>query len=491
MKRVILNLFILLAVCLVSCEKVLELEPTSSITAASFWKTENDAMGALNGMYVDLRQVAAFNLFAWGELRSDAMSRALAGTVGYDVYYDNALNTINPGAGWATVYKTVNSANLLIKYAPQIDFLDESLKSSILAQAYTMRAFLYFAMARTWGGVPIRTEPTESYDPLTIQVPRSTVEEVFQLIKSDLDQALALFPTNDFDAGRIKWSKAGASALKADVYLWTGKRLDGGTADFNTALAAIEAVQTADVALLPVYADIFSYDNKGNQEIIMASRFEVLETGHNYFSTMYVTASNNPKNVTPETAEMVGALGVGNNGNSIMQVSDLVRDQFSEDDQRKVGTFFEIYSTEGEFMVAITTKGSGTVDGGTRHFKNDVILYRYADVLLMKAEAKNALGQDPSPEINQVRERAYGEHAADHIFVSGSREQNDEAILKERLLELTTEGKRWWDLVRFGKVFDLVPTLQGRHPETYLLLFPIGTEVRTLEPLVEENPGWE
>lgn len=108
----------------------------------------------------------------------------------------------------------------------------------------------------------------------------------------------------------------------------------------------------------------------------------------------------------------------------------------------------------------------------------------------MKAEAKNALGQDPSPEINLVRQRAYGTNFPARTFVNGTKAANDDAILKERLLELVVEGKRWWDLVRFDKAFDLVPSLQTRKTERHLLLFPISTTVLSLEPKVKQNPGY-
>ena len=114
-----------------------------------------------------------------------------------------------------------------------------------------------------------------------------------------------------------------------------------------------------------------------------------------------------------------------------------------------------------------------------------------ADVLLMIAEAKNALGQDPSTEINAVRQRAYGTAFGNHTYINGSQAENDNAILQERLLELCTEGKRWWDLVRFDQVFQKVPSLSGKDTDRYLLLFPIGQTIISLEPLVKENPGWQ
>ena len=136
-------------------------------------------------------------------------------------------------------------------------------------------------------------------------------------------------------------------------------------------------------------------------------------------------------------------------------------------------------------------KYNGTVSSGIRYLANDYILYRYADVVLLKAEAKNALGQDPSEDINLVRKRAYGSNFNSHVFVRGSKDQNDDAILKERLFELALEGKRWWDLVRFGKAFDLVPSLAGKQAATHLLYLPAGVSLITREPLVTETADWQ
>ncbi|MEJ7830579.1 MAG: RagB/SusD family nutrient uptake outer membrane protein, partial [Segetibacter sp.] len=136
-------------------------------------------------------------------------------------------------------------------------------------------------------------------------------------------------------------------------------------------------------------------------------------------------------------------------------------------------------------------KYNGTVSSGQRYLVSDYILYRYADVVLLKAEAKNALGQDPSEEINIVRKRAYGSNYSSHVFLSGTKAQNDDAILKERLFELALEGKRWWDLVRFGKAFELVPSLVGKQADTHLLYWPAGVSLITREPLITESPGWQ
>lgn len=482
----------LIAVTMLSfyaCEKALEVTPTSDITQASFWKTESDAAGALSGMYARLRSVAGTDLFMLGEARGETLARARAGTLGFDKYYEQTLTAANAGPSWLGIYATIDAANLLIKYVPDIPFNSDADKNNILAQAYTNRAFMYYVLVRTYGGVPIRTVPTESYDPATIHLERSTTEQVFDLIKDDLDKALELYPNNNFPTGRAKWSRAAANALKGDVYLWTGKRLGGGNADFTAALTALQDIQGADVQLLPNYADVFDYDNKGNKEILMAVQFDILESGNNYFQNMYYNASNLPSGISQATRDVIGAIGDGNAGNSIMQPSALLRGQYTAGDTRKAGSFYEVYTTANVYQSSIAAKGKGKVEGGVRHFKDDVILYRYADVLLLIAEAKNALNQNPADEIMAVRNRAF-KNTGVPAFSHSPGAPNDDVILKERLLELALEGKRWWDLVRFDKAFDLVPALQGRSSERHLLVFPIGNSLRSLEPLVEENEGW-
>ncbi len=474
-----------------SCTKDLDVAPTSLITVASFWQKEEDARGALYGMYIRLRNEAVTNLFVMGEARSETLTSALVGTLNFERYYQNSLDAdMGTLINWQTMYSVVNAANLLIKYTPNIKFSSEASKNDILAQAYTTRAFMYYAMVRTWGDLPLRTEPIEGYDPQTIQIGRSPVTDVFALIRADLDKAIQLYSTNTIPAGRSVWSKPAANALKADVYLWTGKRLNGGQADFTTALEACNAIQTADVSLLPNFADIFSYTNKGNKEILMAVRFQALESVDNFYMNGYVANGAIP---TTLEASSVTALGVPG-GNSVWSPTAAVRSQFTADDLRRDATFRELYTVDAtgtrKLYTPIIVKGIGTVENNVRYFASDVILYRYADLLLLKAEAKNALGQDPSVEINLVRQRAYGTKASARVFVNGTKDQNDEAILQERLLELTYEGKRWWDLRRFGKVFDKVPSLQSKKGQDNLLLFPLSTTTLSLEPQVKQNPGW-
>lgn len=393
------------------------------------------------------------------------------------------MNPTSAGPSWQSVYSAINDCNLILRYVPQITFSSEQEKNRVLAQAYTSRAFLYFVLVRTWGEVPVRLEPLEGYSADEIQKPRTSLNELFGQIKQDIQSAESLYPDNSFfDGRRTQWTKPALYALKADVYLWTGKKLGGGQADFDTTIEAASQVDQANVSLLTNFSDIFRYSNKDNNEVIMAIGNREFEASNNYFYNMY--SARMPNDVDPHTGEIIGQTA----GGVVWTVTELVKKQFSDEDNRKDASFIE---WEAEtYYPALITKGRGVLISGVRHFTSDFIVYRYADVILMKAEAKNALGQNPEEEMNIIRRRAYGDDFPAYQFVNGTQSENDDAILKERLLELVFEGKRWWDLNRFSKAFDIVPSLQSRRQDTYLQYFPISEQVLSLEPLVKQTDGY-
>lgn len=482
--------FILLVVLPVSCTRNLELEPISTISTASFWKTEDDANGALRGMYIRLRGVTATNLYLWGEARSQNLKQSVGNDFNNLRIYNNTLDPTVAGPDWSSVYRVVNDANLILKYLPGIPFNADANRNRLLAEAFAMRAYCYFVMARTWGALPLVLQPTEGYDPAVLYRERSGINEVFAQIRNDIEQALSLFADNNFQTGRNRWSKPAVNALKGDVFLWTAKKLNGGNNDLNTALAALNEVSKSDVQLLPAFESVFDYTNKGNREILMANNFQQFETGGTFMANMYIDAY--PPNADPVAKAIIGTIGGGN----YWTLSDDTRSRFSNEDTRKEATYTELYSVDPvsgartNFYGCIQRKFNGMVDAGARLFIDDVILYRYADVLLLKAEAQNALGQDPADAINEVRKRAYGDRFGAHTFITGSKEANDDAILEERLLELLYEGKYWWDVLRFDKAAALIPYFKANPGHTYKYVWPLSLGILSSEPRVQQNPGY-
>lgn len=174
------------------------------------------------------------------------------------------------------------------------------------------------------------------------------------------------------------------------------------------------------------------------------------------------------------------------------------------EDERKDETFIRLYndSNNGEgypnynadkYFGAILKKFIGRIDGSVRIFESDLPIYRYADVVLLLAEAKNYLGEDPSEQINKIRERAYGEDydPAVNAYSGGSMEENTKTILDERYKEFIAEGKRWWDLRRAGDSY-VIDNIQFLQPgDEYKLLLPITLDMIGRNPLLEQTPGYQ
>ena len=249
---------------------------------------------------------------------------------------------------------------------------------------------------------------------------------------------------------------------------------------------------TADeyIELTSDYAKIFDYNNKFNGELLFCLNYQKNEAENNFYSNCWCHQGDVPLHIDEETDAILNPCS----GQGIATPTPELRNAFDADDTRKAGTLFEVYAIEEDgsrtYNTSIVLKGKGMVENGKRYYMNHVILYRYADVILMRAEAKNALGMDPTEEINMIRERAYGDKFEEHKFTAGSKEYNDEVILEERLKEFSFECKRWFDLVRFDKVFDKVPSLKDKKGQDYLKWFPISLGTISVEHLVEQNPGW-
>lgn len=467
-----------------SCADDLELESKSIITSNAFWKTEDDAKAAVNGLYYHFRTHTQQTYYLLGGARSAEIKGGVQSPLGLANYYNNNLTAQNIDIDWSGLYTVVQQANLIIKNVPKITFSAATVKEQkrYLAQAYTMRALAYFIMARSWGGVPIVTTPTENTNQNEYIIPRNTLEETFAFIKSDLELALSNFP--DETNNKVQLSKSAANALKADVFLWTAKQLNGGTADLNVALSAIDAIPP--LTLLPNFKDVFSYANKGNAEVLFAIRYSLTDVTSNLLdnwnSFMYVGPADFSGATAAAATAMFGTLGSGSGNAGISRVQpDPSRFNFSATDTRKDATYLTLRNTANTAdVVTGLVKYNGTVDGALRRFVSDIIIYRWADILLMKAEIKNALGQDPSTEMNLVMKRA----DATASFTNGTQAANDDAILNERLKELAFEGKAWWDIVRFNKT-SLVPSMTGKP-----IYFPISQNTINYNPKVKQNSGY-
>lgn len=485
-----------------ACESELELESPSELTAAGFWDTEEGARTAHTGMFANLRSEAG-DFWLLGEMRSDIWGgRTYESAANTALIESNISVATAPFGGWAGFYTRIHRINDFLVNAPNVAFTNESDKSHLMGQAYGLRALYYYTLLKTWGDVPIILEPVGAIDPADLSKPRSSQVEVMSLIKSDMEASLSAFGSDDsfWEGNRNFWSKAATLALKGDVYIWSGNLLGGGASDFNEAKTALQQIAALGVGLESSISDLWGVGKEGNSEFIFALQYKQDEASNIYNSLTGRSTEINPqfddKGSSMGDFIIAGANRYGQSEKTILLLDD-------NEDSRKDATFIRLYVddnsgagystyTEPAYFGSIFNKFLGQVSGSERIFENDAPVYRYADVLLMIAEAKNLLGEDPSIEINQIRERAYGANyiPATHDYVNGTQADNANAILNERYKEFIGEGKRWWDLRRAGDsfVFENVGFLSAG--DDFKLVLPITTDMIGRNPALEQTPGY-
>jgi hypothetical protein len=496
-------IYIVLAVFIFSsCEKELDLTSPSELTAAGFWDTEEGARTAHTGMYANLRSSAG-NLWLLGEMRSDIWGgRTYESASNTDLIESNISEATAPFGGWADLYTRIHRINDFLLNAPNVQFVNEGDKNHLLAQAYGLRAMYYYTLLKTWGDVPIILEPVGTIDPANLSKPRSSEAEVMSLIKSDIETSLNTFGTDNsfWNGSRNFWSKAATLALKGDVYIWSGNLLGGGSNEFNTAKTALQQISSLGVALESNISNLWGVGNEGNSEFIFAIQYKQDEASNFYNSLTGRSTEINPqfndKGASMSDFVIAGANRYGQSEKTILLLDD-------NDDSRKDATFIRLYTndnggagysayTEPTYFGSIFNKFLGRVVGSERIFENDVPMYRYADVLLLLAEVKNLLGEDPSTEINLIRKRAYGANyvEATHGYSNGSKIANTNAILDERYKEFIGEGKRWWDLRRAGNSF-VIDNISFINPgDEFKLLLPITIDMIGRNPALTQTQGY-
>jgi len=487
MKKFKIILGLVIALSFIGCEDYLNREPLSVITSQNMWSTENEAKAGITGMYSIFRTTFNTETFLiWFEFRSGFWQVGASGAGQWDDLFLNTPNaTSTPGTNWNDIYKVINSANLAIKHIPEIDFSKETDKGDLLADAYFMRAFCYFALARIWGDVPLITEPLESLNDEHLYSSREGAGVVFDQIKDDIDQALVLM-ADDGVRDRVRASMAAINMLKADVYLWTAKRMAGGNPDLTTAQTAAEAViADPNFELLASYEEVFRVEQ--NNELIFSIYFDELEGSQNQYGQRFTYQANQVKKQFQNNPVPIGTSAQWHTYND-HYINDYLKKTAGDTRSPVVNQVF----ISGKDKYRWVNKYLGEFISGTRIGITDTRIYRFAEAILFKAEAMNALGNtaDARTELNKIAKRAYG---VDNFYPATlTQAQIDAAILHERLIEFGAEGKSWFDIIRFGKAFELVPTLIGRENDYQgnILLMPVSPSTITNNPKVEQTPGY-
>ncbi len=473
------------------CEDFLQKDPQGELTQEEFPVSQSDALLATNAVYSTIRE--------WGyhsggypilDIISDDSHKGSnpndqRPTVGP---YDNFTHLSTQDGldrWWSTLYQGIKRANVVITKVPLIG-MDTVLRNRYVAEAEFFRGLFYFDLVRAWGGVPMIT----SLNP-PLKVARSAKEEIYDLIISDLLNAVKNLAEKSAletgDIGRV--TRGAAKSLLAKVYLFQG--------DFvNAEKYALEVINSDEYELEALFADANSKPGEhGSESILEVGALEVEGSGGNQY------------------ANTQGVRGSPNRGWGFNRPSLDLRNSFEPGDPRLDATIIDL----GETLDGVLILGDGTTPDETLDELNNVIevecynqkvwypgpntitqwghnrrLIRYADVLLIAAEALNENDKPGEAVVylNQVRERAReGNNAILPAITETNKDLLRDIILNERRHELALEGHRFWDLIRTGKASSVLAPLgfvTGKHE-----LLPIPqNEIDISQGTLIQNPNW-
>ena len=473
-----LSALVLCSFLLAGCD-LLQETPESALSTEQFYQTTEDAMAGVDAVYASLFQ--GWGMYYRGiylivDLPTDDA------TIGQGVNNPNivALDnyTYTPtndrlALFWESTYRAINRANEAIAGVPTVE-MDGALQTRLVAETRFLRALYYFNLVRLWGGVPLITEPTSSLEGLNVA--RASEDEVYALIVEDLQFAEANLPDvfEGPNAGRA--TSMAAKGLLAKVYL-TREQWD------LAAQKAKEVIDAGHHALMPDYALVFLTDENAEQIFVVQSE---RDDGVGAFNVTGFT----PKNVIP---------GVSGGSYDIPR-PDLYNAFEEGDERRDVTLFVEFTTSKGETYSFpphwFKYTDPGTLESGME-MDTDYPVLRYADVLLMYAEAVGEQG-GPTPEalehLNMVRRRAFGEDigAPSDVDYPAGMSQADfrEAVYLERRLELANESHRRFDLVRTGRLLQALADIGLTGVEPYRILYPIPQRELDTNPELEQNDGY-
>jgi starch-binding outer membrane protein, SusD/RagB family len=418
-----------------SCKKYLDLKPEDGIIRQNFWKTKEQVAAAVNGCYASLLgpDPTTEYLFLWGELRADLLTPSTGvASEELEIMNDNILET-NKITNWRAIYRTINYCNTVIDFAPEAlkndqTFTQQSL-DSYLGEVKALRALMYFYLVRSFRDVPLVLKSTSS-DAELVQLAKSPGADVLQQIVKDLSEAEASAPTSfgsqAFDRGRI--TRYTVNAIQADVYLWMEK--------YPEALAACDKViNSGKYGLLTGNSSWFTqlFANGNSNEGIFEIQFDASK-----LNSFYPMFRSRPR--------FVASAWVTDPDNGLYK-ADIIDP--TNKDIRGDGAAARFGDGLIWKYIGIDADNLRAAEESFAHW----IVYRYADVLLMKAEALalTGKGQDALDIINIIRNRAHALPSTAQNVDPGNSEAVCDYILEERARELAFEGKRWYDLLRHAK----------------------------------------
>ena len=473
------------------CNDILEEDPKDQVFVTNFFQSENDAIGAVNAIYATLNSTSTGPTFGgvyhsthWiiQGLASDEMNNNQPGTPQNDQLERFQYNASNATIFdiWVQLYRAVSLANFALGGIPDSP-IDEGLRSRLVGEASFLRGLMYFELVRLFGEVPLILEDDEELRP-----PKNSVEEVYNQIITDLSLALSNLPEG-YEAGNGlgRATRGAAQALLAKVHLTRGEWQ-------QAADNALAVINSGNYALWPDFKEAFRIANENGQETVFGVGFGDAGGAISFWEVGQFNVRLLPRNLNTVVP--------GVNAQGWQVATQDLYDSYEEGDRRREVTFMTQVGNTNLAAPHIRKYWDEIGEPRAGNTEADFPLLRYSDVLLMYAEALNELNGGPTAAaydaINQVRRRARFDGTEERNVLPDlnglSQSEFRDAVLRERRREFVAEGHRWYDLVRMGKLLELVPQAKpGVTPQIYNALFPIPQEEIDLNPnLLPQNTGY-
>jgi hypothetical protein len=479
MKRNIFLILILIAFS-ISCKKsFIELNPISTVSLDVLYKTDKDFQDAVTGSYSAL-QGQYQNFWVFGDLRSDdskheiPSNASLYSTDNFSMASDATLLRDT----WRNYYRLVNRVNTVLEKISTVDTTVVKNKSRYIGEAKFLRALAYFDLVRIFGDVPKVLTVIDIDEAYTLG--REKIDKIYdEIIIPDLMEAENVLPLKYTGADVGRATKGAAKSLLGKVYL-TRK-------DYLKAESKLQEVTTLGYALLSNYNDLFDYTkNEHHSEYIFDIEYEEgIGLGSSITNTFI-----------PNSVQMAAFYKVTGGRGESNSVGDSLFTLYTASDKRKDisiaikggwidgnGNFVALLPTTSQTYTKKYLTPVATANDSRANWK----VIRYADVLLMYAEALNENNKTSEAiiQLNKIRTRA-GVSTYSNLTKDDTREK----ILLERRLELCFEGHRWFDLVRTGRAF-LVMQPYGMKSHMTVFPVPISQVLLINNPaLFPQNPGY-
>lgn len=467
-------LFALLCILLLmnqSCSKFLDAEPKDVVVDKDFFKDFYDADYALRGAYAGLQPLVE-SMFVNGEMRADLVKPGSGVQGDLLELAEHRISPTNKYTNWNAYYDLINRANYLIKNIPKVpndpnNFTPANARQYV-GEAYFLRSLAYFYLVRNFGPVPLVVKPTDDVNTI-VNLPATAEDVILDTLEANLTKALSMVNnvilirqpnlnlSESADGKRTRAVTGNVNTLLADIYLWRHK--------YGPANNALQSIYNdgkysfISNAASSAWYDLFTATDQVSEPVFHISfNYNFRET----HSLMMLT-SDNPAwggkyMIAP--ADNIEA----NWSSSLVQSGDTLR---ITGDVRGFGTSYAggmPYHNRYNSANKVIWKYLGTgkiapsvlaiIPPLRQPYRSESAwqVYRYAEVVLLKAEALNRMGDKAAAitQINRIRSRS-GTTDAIPVTASSTTEQIEDYIFKERAREFAFEGKRWFDLVKLAR----------------------------------------